>query len=165
MFYSAIPWTAACQASLSITNFQSFLKLMSIKWVMPSNHPILCCLLLLLPSIFPSIRVFYNPKFLLNNILWLLGRTVYWPAHFFDMLSQSQWHPSPRLLQQRPHFIQNCSISKTANWQFTLLLQGFNFLNYDFSSPINVLNANILSYKLEKAHCSQAHNILMTKKI
>ena len=51
-------WTAACQASLSITNSQSSLKLMSIKSVMPSNHLILCCLLLLLPSVFPRIRVF-----------------------------------------------------------------------------------------------------------
>ena len=53
----ATPWTAACQASLSITNSQSLLKLMSIASVMPSNHLILCCRLLP-PSIFPSIRVF-----------------------------------------------------------------------------------------------------------
>ena len=52
------PWTAARQASLSINNSQSFLKLMSIESVMPSNHLILCRPLLLLPSIFPSIRVF-----------------------------------------------------------------------------------------------------------
>ena len=52
------PWTAACQASLSITNSWSLLKLMSIKSVMPSNHLILCHPLLLLPSIFPSIRIF-----------------------------------------------------------------------------------------------------------
>ena len=54
----ATPWTAARQASLSITSSQSSLKLMSIESVMPSNHFILCCPLLLLPSIFPSIRVF-----------------------------------------------------------------------------------------------------------
>ena len=53
-------WTSAHQASLSITNSQSLPKLMSIKSVMPSNHLILCCPLLLLPSIFPSIRVFSN---------------------------------------------------------------------------------------------------------
>ena len=52
------PWTAACEASLSITNSQSLLKLMSIESLMPSNHLILCCPLLLLPSIFTSIRVF-----------------------------------------------------------------------------------------------------------
>ena len=52
------PWTAACQTSLSITNFQGLLKLMSFKSVMPTNHLILCHLLLHLPLIFPSIRVF-----------------------------------------------------------------------------------------------------------
>ena len=56
----ASPWTAARQASLSITSSQSLLKLMSIESVMPSNHLILCHPLLLLPSIFPSIRVFSN---------------------------------------------------------------------------------------------------------
>ena len=64
----AIPWTAACQASLSITNSWSLLKLMSIKSVMPSNHLILCCPLLLPPSIFPSIRVFSNESVL--RIRW-----------------------------------------------------------------------------------------------
>ena len=54
------PWTEARQASLSIANFKSLLKLMSIELVMPNNHLILCCPLLLLPSIFPSIRVFSN---------------------------------------------------------------------------------------------------------
>ena len=58
------PWTTACQASLSITNFQSLLKLMSIESVMPSNHLILCRPLLLLHSIFPSIRVFSNESVL-----------------------------------------------------------------------------------------------------
>ena len=56
----ATPWTEACQASLSITNFQSLLKLMSIESVMPSNHLFLCHPLLLPSSIFPSIRVFSN---------------------------------------------------------------------------------------------------------
>ena len=56
----AIPWTAAHQTSLSFTIFRSLLKLMSIESVMPSNHLILCHPLLLLPSIFPSFRVFSN---------------------------------------------------------------------------------------------------------
>ena len=60
----ATPWTAACQASLSITNSRSSLKLMSIKSVMPSSHLILCRPLLLLPSIFPSIRVFSDESVL-----------------------------------------------------------------------------------------------------
>ena len=61
---SATPWTAARQASLSITNSQSLLKLMSIKSVMLSNHLIFCRPLLHLPSIFPSIRVFSNESVL-----------------------------------------------------------------------------------------------------
>ena len=62
------PWTAACQASLSITNSRSLLKLMFIELVMPSNHLIFCCPLLLLPSIFPSISVFSNESVL--RIRW-----------------------------------------------------------------------------------------------
>ena len=62
------PWTAARQASLSITNCQNSLKLMSIELVMPSNHLILCCPLLLLPSIFPSIRVFSNESALRHQV-------------------------------------------------------------------------------------------------
>ena len=60
MSNSAAPWTAACQASLSITNSRSLLKFMLIESVMPSNYLILCWLLLLLPLILPSIRVFSN---------------------------------------------------------------------------------------------------------
>ena len=54
------PWTAVCQDSLSFTVYQSLLKLMSIESVMPCNHLIFCCLLLLLPLVFPSIKVFCN---------------------------------------------------------------------------------------------------------
>ena len=67
----AIPWTAALQASLSITNLRSLLKLMSIESVMPSNHLILSHPLLLLTSIFPSIRVFLNE--------WVLR--IRWPKY------------------------------------------------------------------------------------
>ena len=64
----AIPWSAACQASLSFTISWSLLKLMSIESIMPSNYLILCCLLLLPPSIFPSIRGFSNESVL--HIRW-----------------------------------------------------------------------------------------------
>ena len=57
-------WNVACQASLLISNSQSLLKLMSMESLMPSNHLILCCRLLLLPSIFPSIKVFSNESVL-----------------------------------------------------------------------------------------------------
>ena len=66
------PWTAACQASLSFTISQSLLKLMSIELVMPSNHLILCHPFLLLPSIFPSIRVFSNE----------LALCIRWPKYW-----------------------------------------------------------------------------------
>ena len=73
----ATPWTAACQASLSITNSQSPPKPMSIELGMPSNHLILCCPLFLLPSIFPSIRVFSNE--LVLGIRW----PNYWSFSFY----------------------------------------------------------------------------------
>ena len=72
----ANPWTAAHQASLSITNSQSLLKLMSIELMMPCNHLILCHPLLLLPSVFPSISVFSNESVL--HIRW----PKYWSFSF-----------------------------------------------------------------------------------
>ena len=77
----ATPWTTACQASLSITNSRSLPKFMSIESVMPSNHLILCHPLLLLPSIFPSIRVFSNESAL--HIKW----PKYWSFSFNISLS------------------------------------------------------------------------------
>ena len=71
----ATPWTAACQAFLFITNSQNLVKLMSIKSVMPSNH-LIVCRILLLPSIFPSIRVFSNESLLC--IRW----PNYWSLRF-----------------------------------------------------------------------------------
>ena len=81
----ATPWTAACQASLSITNCQSPPKPMSIESVMPSSYLILCRPLLLLPSIFPSIRVFSNESAL--HIRW----PKYWSFSF--NISPSNEHP------------------------------------------------------------------------
>ena len=81
----ATPCTAACQASLSITSSQSLLKLMPIELVMPSNRLILCCPLLLLPSIFPSNRVFSNESVL----------HIRWPKcwSFSFSISPSNEHP------------------------------------------------------------------------
>ena len=76
VFDCVTPWTAACQASLSITNSQSLIKLMSIDLVMPSNHFTFCCCLLLLPSILPSNRVFSNESVL--RIRW----RKYWSFSF-----------------------------------------------------------------------------------
>ena len=76
VFDFVTPWTAACQASLSITNSWSLLKLMSIRSVVPSNHLILCRPLLLQPSIFPSVRVFSN-----ESVLRIRG-PKYWSFSF-----------------------------------------------------------------------------------
>ena len=81
VWLSATPWTIARQASLSITNSQSSLKLMSVESVTPSNHLILCHPLLLLPSIFPSIRVFSTESAL--HIRW----PKYWSFSFSISLS------------------------------------------------------------------------------
>ena len=76
---SLTPWTVACQASLSITNSQSLLKLMSIESVRPSNHLILCHPPPLLLSVFPSIRVFYNESVL----------RIRWPKYWSFSISPS----------------------------------------------------------------------------
>ena len=83
--FFATPWTATNQASLSITNSRSLLTLMSIESLMPSNHLILCHPLFLLPSIFPSIRVFSNE--LATHIRW----PKYWSFSF--NISPSNEHP------------------------------------------------------------------------
>ena len=82
----ATPWTAACQAPLSITNSRSLLKRMSIELVMSSNYPSLCHPLLLLPSVFPGIRVFSNESVLC--IRWLKY------CSFSLSISLSNEHPS-----------------------------------------------------------------------
>ena len=99
------PWTAARQASLSITNSKlSLLKLMSIKSMMPSNHLILFHPLLLLPSIFPSIRVFSNKSVL----------QVRWPKYWICSFSISPFHEYSGL------------ISFTINWFDLLAIQGLS---------------------------------------
>ena len=85
VWFFVTPWTTAHQASLSITNSQSLLKLMSIESVMPSSHLIFCCPLLLLPPILPSIRVFSNESTLC--IRW----PKYWSFSF--SISPSNEHP------------------------------------------------------------------------
>ena len=85
------PWTAARHASLSITNSQSLLKLMSIESVMPSNHVIFCQPLLLMPSIFPSIRVFSNESVL----------RIRWPKYWSFCFSISPSNEYSRLISFR----------------------------------------------------------------
>ena len=88
---SATPWTAAHQASLSITNSRSLLKLMSVELVMPFNHLILCRSLLLLPSIFPSITVFSKESVL----------QIRWPKYWSFSFSISPSNEYSRLISFR----------------------------------------------------------------
>ena len=97
----ATPWTAARQASLSITNSWSLLKLMSIESVMPSNHLILSCPLLLQPSIFPSIRVFSNESAL----------HIRWPKYWSFSISPS--HEHPRLISFRMDWLDFLAVQGT----------------------------------------------------
>ena len=110
------PWTAARQASLSITNSRSLLKLMSIESVMPSNHLILCCALFLLPSFFPSIRVFSNESVL--HLRW----PKYWSFGF-------SIHPSNEYLEL---------IYFRIDWFDLLVVQGTvkSFLQYHSSKAL-----------------------------
>ena len=115
---SVTPWTAPLQASLSITNSWSSLKFMSIKSVMPSRHLILCCPLLLLPPIPPSIRVFSNESAL--HMRW----PKYWSFNF--NISPSNEHPG--------------LISFRMDWLDLLAVQGtFKSLLQHHSSKASIL--------------------------
>ena len=99
----AIPWTAAQQASLSLTVSQSLLKLMSIKPVMPSNHLILCCPLLLLPSIFLSIRDFSNE----------LALCIRWSKYWSFSFSISPSNENSRLISLRIDWFDLLAVQRT----------------------------------------------------
>ena len=98
-----MPRTAARQASLSVTNSWSLLRLMSIKLVMPSNHFILCCLLFLLPSIFPSIRVFSNKSVL----------HVRWPKYWSFSLNISPFNEYSELISFRMDWLDLLAVRGT----------------------------------------------------
>ena len=99
----ATPWTAARQASLSITNSQSLLKLMSIESVMPSNHLILCHPLLLLLSIFPSIQVFSKESVL----------CIRWPKYWSFSLSISPFKEYSELISLRIDWLDLLAVQGT----------------------------------------------------
>ena len=104
------PWTAAHQASLSITNSRSLLRLLSIKSVMPSDHLILCCPLLLPPSIFPSIRVFSNESVLL----------IRWPKYWSFSFNISSYNEYSGLISFRMDWLDFLAVQGTLK---SLLLQ------------------------------------------
>ena len=127
----ANPWTVECQASLSITNSGSLLKLMSIESVMPSNHLILCRPLLLPPSIFPSIRVFPNGSVL----------CIRWPKY---------WSFSFNISPSNEH---SGLISFRMDWLDLLAVQGtLKSLLQHHSSKASIFGAQLSSQSNSHIH-------------
>ena len=137
-------WTAACQASLSITNSRSSLKLMSTESVMPSSHLILCHPLLLLPSIFPSIRVFSNESAL--HIRW----PKYWSFSF-------NIRPSNKYSQL---------ISFRMDWWDLLVIQGtLKSLLQHHSSKASILRHSALfTVQLSHSYMNIGKSIALTRR-
>ena len=127
----ATPSTAAHQASLSITNSRSLLKLMSIESVMPSNHLILCCPLLLLPSIFPSIRVFSHESVL----------CIRWPKYWSFSFSISPSNEYSGLISSRMDWLDILAVQGTLN----------SFLQHH-SSKASILSAQLSLYSNSHIH-------------
>ena len=121
----ATPWTAACQASLPNTKSRSLLKLMSIEFVIPSNHLMLCCPLLLLPSIFPSIRIFSSELVL----------CVRWPKYWSFSFNISPSNEYTGLISFR------------INWFDLLVVQGtLKSLLQHLSSKASILMHSAILY-------------------
>ena len=129
--FFATPWTAASQASLSITNSWRLPKFMSIESVMPSNHLILCCPLLLLPSIFPDIRVFSNASDL----------RIRWPKYWSFSFNISPTNEHQGLTSFR------------MDWLYLLAVQGtFKSLLQHHSPRASILHRSALSPTLTSIH-------------
>ena len=127
----ATPWIAACHASLSITNSRSSLRLMSIKLVMPSNYIIICHCLLLLPSTFPSIRVFSNESAL----------CIRWPKYWSFSFSISPSNEQSGLISFRMDWLDLLAVQGTLNsllqhhsWKASIL-RCSAFFTVQFSHP------------------------------
>ena len=139
----ATPWTAARQVSLSITNSQSLLKLMSIESMMPSSHLILCRALLLLPSIFPSIRVFSSE--LVLHIRW----PKFWSFSF--NISPSNEHPG--------------LISFRMDWLDLLAVQGMlkSLLQYHSSKASILRHSTFFIIQLSHPYMTTGKTIALTR--
>ena len=139
---SVTPWTAAHRASLSITNSWSLLKLMSIESVMPSNNLILCCPLLLPPSVFPSIRVFSNESVL----------PIRWPKDWSISFNIS---PSNEYSGQ---------ISFRMDWLDLLAVQGLKSLLQHHSSKASILwHVAFFIVQLSHTYMTAGKNIALTR--
>ena len=172
----ATPWTTAHQASLSITNSQSLPKLMSIESVMPSNHLILCRPLLLLPSVFPSIRVFSDESALC--IRW----PNYWSFSFNispsnehlvqgtlkSLLQHHSWKAS--VLQRSAFFIVQLSHPYLTTGK-TIALTRWTFVDKIMSLFFNMLSRLVMTFLPRNKHLliswlqSPSAVILESKKI
>ena len=125
----AIPWTAAHQASLSITNSRSPPKPMSIESVMPSNHLMLCRPLLLLPSIFPSIRVFSNESVL----------HIRWPKYWSFSFNISPSNECSRLISFRMDWVDLLAVQGTLKSLFQHHNSKASFFTVQLSYPYMTL--------------------------
>ena len=128
----ATPWTAACQASLSITNSQSLLKLMSIESVMPSSHLILCHPLLL-PSVFPSIRVFSNESVL----------RIRWPKYWSLSFSISPSNEYSRLLSFRMDWLDLLATGWISRVFSSTTVQSINSLTFGILYGPNLTSVHL----------------------
>ena len=139
----ATPRTIACQASQSITNSRCLLKLMSIELVMPSNHLILCCPLLLLPSIFPRGKVFSNKSVL----------HIRWPDYWSFSFSIS---PSSKY---------SGLISFTMEWLDLLAIQGTlkSFLQHHNSKASILQNSAFFIVQLSHPYMTTGKTIALTR--
>ena len=127
-----MPWTAACQASLSITNSQSLLRFMTIESMMPSNHLILCYPLLLLLSIYPSITVFSNESVL----------RIRWPQYWSFSFSISPSSECSGLISFRMNWLDCPAIQRTLKIFSNTTVQKYQF----FSAKLS-LHSNSHIYK------------------
>ena len=133
----ATPWTAACQASLSITNSWNLLKLMSIKLVMPSNHLTLCHPLLLLPSIFPSIWIFSNES----------PCRIRWPKYWSFSFNISPSNEYSGLISFRTDWLDLLAVQGTLKNLLHTTVQKHQFFGAQLSSQSN---SHIHTQLLEK---------------
>ena len=145
---SATPWTTACQLSLSITNSQSLPKLMSIESVMPSNHLILCCPLLRLPSIFPNIRGFSNKSAL----------CIRWPKYWSFSFNISPYNEHPGLISFRMDWLDLLAVQGTLksllqhhSSKASILLRSAFFI-VQLSHPYIQKNFKWRKWRIERSH-------------
>ena len=144
------PWTSACQASLSITNSQSLLKLMSIKLVMPSNHLILWCPLLLLPSIFPNNRVFSS-----ESVLY-----IRWPKHRSFSFSFSPSNENSGMISCRIDWLDLLAVQGTLKSLLQHHSSKFNssVLSFLYSRTLTSLHDNWKNHSFDQMDlCWQSH--------